>query len=92
MARAVTARPAESRQSEPRIVHVLTEPGPDGHRHCAAVDRAGNGKTSPGGADRHTHTVYQLAIWRSDDGHRHELSADRCACSHVGGVCMGAGC
>jgi hypothetical protein len=69
--------------------YVLTEPGGrDRHRHCATVNTAGHGFTAPG-ADGHVHEIVALVVLVAGDGHRHELSAERCTLGHAEGRCLG---
>lgn len=68
------------RHTEPTIVYLLTSAGPDGHRHCVAIDEEGNGET--GIADGHRHAVVALDVAPGEDGHLHELDARRCFRGH----------
>lgn len=60
--------------TEPRLVGVRTEPGPDGHTHVATFTDAGNGQTSTDAG--HCHRVRWLEVEKAA-GHVHELSDER---------------
>jgi hypothetical protein len=74
------------RRAADLFAHVVTEPGPDGHRHCATVDEHGRGGTSAG-PDGHVHLVSDLGVLEAA-GHRHELTAERCPGPHRHRSCL----
>ena len=60
---------------EPARVSLFTERAPDGHRHAAVFDAAGDGWTTTAGG--HHHVIRGLEVRPAQDGHTHELSSER---------------
>lgn len=60
---------------DPKRVSLWTERAPDGHRHAAIFNDAGNGWTTTVGG--HNHKVSGLELKPAADGHTHELSTER---------------